>query len=89
MKYVFALLVLMSSVAYANEIKISVKGMVCSFCAQGIEKSFKKESTVEKINVELEKNLVTLKLKSDQTLDDSKIKKIIEDAGYNVEKINR
>ena len=34
---------------------VSVKGMVCDFCAQGIEKTFKKDKTVTKIDVDLNK----------------------------------
>lgn len=89
MKYVIIGIMFLSSTTYANDVKIMVKGMVCSFCAQGIEKSFRQQPAVEKINVELENNLVTLKLKSEHNLDDSKIKKIIEDSGYSVEKITR
>lgn len=45
------------------EIKVSVKGMVCGVCAQGIEKKFKAEPAVQKVEVSLENKLVTLDLK--------------------------
>ena len=34
---------------------VNVKGMVCDFCARGIEKTFKKDTNVKKIDVDLAK----------------------------------
>lgn len=75
--------------ASSKEIKVSVKGMVCGFCAQGITKKFKAESAVDKVDVSLEKKLVTIDLKTNQDLTDSRIETILKDSGYNVEKIDR
>ena len=47
---------------------VSVIGMVCDFCAQGIEKTFEKDQTVKKIDVDLNKGKVLIAY--------SKIKKI-------------
>ena len=41
--------------AHAETIKASVNGLVCSFCATGIEKTFKAQSAVQSIHVDLEK----------------------------------
>ena len=92
MKNIIVLLILftpMASFADGKEIKVSVKGMVCGFCAQGITKKFKAEPAVENVDVSLEKKLVTIDLKKDQDLADSKIETILKDAGYNIEKIER
>ena len=78
-----------SAFAAPKEIKISVKGMVCAFCAQGITKKFKAEPAVAKVDVSLEKKLVTIDLKEGQTLTDDKIQTILTDSGYNIEKIER
>jgi mercuric ion binding protein len=78
-----------SSFAKGNEVTVSVKGMVCGFCAQGITKKFKSEASVESVDVSLEKKKVTLDLKEGQSLSDDAIQKILKDAGYNVEKIER
>lgn len=75
--------------AKKNEIKILVNGMVCSFCAQGIIKSFKKHKSIQHVKVSLEKKSVKLKLKKNKKISDKKITKIIKDSGYNVEKIIR
>ncbi len=39
---------------------ISVKGMVCDFCARGIEKTFQKDKLVKKIDVDLAQGKVLL-----------------------------
>ena len=44
-----------------QEIKVGVKGMVCAFCAQGIEKNFLKQPEVSKVEVSLENKFVKLK----------------------------
>ncbi len=78
-----------TTTAQAETILASVNGMVCAFCATGIEKSFQKQSVVESVNVDLDKKLVTLRTKPNQTLDDATVTKIITNAGYKVVGIAR
>ncbi len=75
--------------AWAKEIKVSVKGMVCGFCAQGITKKFKAEPAVDSVIVSLEKKTVVLQTKDGKNLGDQQIKDILTDAGYNIESIQR
>ena len=75
--------------AKKNEIKILVNGMVCSFCAQVITKSFKKHKSIQHVQVSLEKKLVKLELKKNKKISDKTLTKIINDSGYNVEKLIR
>ncbi len=75
--------------AATSTVQIQVNGMVCSFCAQGIEKKFKAEEAVENVTVKLEDHQVTLALKDGKPLTDEKIKSLLTDAGYTVEKIER
>ena len=63
---------------------VQVKGMVCSFCAQGITKKFQAQKEVEKIEVSLEQKTVTLTYKQDQKLSKDQITHILKDAGYEV-----
>ena len=79
----------LTQAAIAEDIRVSVKGMVCGFCAQGITKKFKSRAEVETVNVSLEKKLVTLKTKPSIKLPDSVITDILTDAGYNIDKIER
>ena len=78
--------------ALANEtahINITVKGMVCSFCVQGIEKTFSAEDAVEKVTVNLDESLVSIWLKQDKSLENERIDTLVKDSGYNVAEIKR
>lgn len=68
----------------ADTIKATVNGMVCGFCATGIEKTFRAQPEVKTVIVDLENKLVTIHTKQGQTLDDAKIKKLLGNAGYSV-----
>ena len=70
-------------------VNITVNGMVCSFCVQGLEKAFTKEKSVKSVVVSLSDKLVVLSLKENMDISDEKIKSIVENTGYNVKKINR
>lgn len=78
-----------ASAAHAETIKASVNGLVCAFCATGIEKTFKAEAAVETVHVDLETKLVTITTKADQNMDDATVTKLITDAGYTVSGIKR
>lgn len=83
MKYfAFALTLALTSMAVAEEMKVGVKGMVCAFCAQGIEKKFTSQPEVEGINVSLENKFVKIKFKDGQKLSQDKISQLLKDAGY-------
>lgn len=71
------------------DIDVKVKGMVCSFCVQGIEKKFKGETSVDNVKVNLDESLVSIWLKENQSLNDERIESLVKDAGYNVAEIKR
>ena len=76
--------------AYAGEtVKVHVNGLVCDFCARAIEKVFKKQESVESINVNLSDKLITLGLKDGQALEDDVITKLVNDSGYALVSIER
>ena len=66
---------------------VSVKGMVCDFCAQGIEKTFKKDKAVTKIDVDLNKGKVFIAYQMNTKIDFDKIKKMIVSNGQNATKL--
>ena len=87
MKKMLILFTLLSTSVFAATQKIEVNGMVCAFCAQGIEKSlFKIETTID-VYVNLDEGFVILESTNDGVSED-KIKKIIVDSGYDVTKIS-
>jgi cation transport ATPase len=92
MRYTILVLIIALSVCgtvVADTIKASVNGMVCAFCATGIEKTFKAQSEVDKVDVDLQHKLVTIHTKEGRTLDDGKLKKLFANSGYSVVAIAR
>jgi len=73
----------------ADSVKVSVNGMVCGFCAQGITKKLNKTEDVENVKVDLENKLVTFKTINGKEFSDKEITDLMTDAGYAVVKIER
>jgi copper chaperone CopZ len=76
-----------STAAAAESIKATVNGMVCSFCAQGIEKSLMGMPQTKAVFIDLKKKIVAVEAKDGQTLDSKKIAFQIKEAGYDVVKL--
>ena len=70
-----------------STIKAEVNGMVCAFCAQGIEKKMKAMPQTKDVLVNLDKRVVVVELKPGQSVTHDVIKQAIVDAGYDVTKI--
>jgi mercuric ion binding protein len=83
------ILVGLSGSALAETIKTKVNGMVCAFCATGIEKTFRKQPEVATVKVDLPTKLVTITTKPGKTLSDAKIKEVITYSGYTMGRIVR
>jgi cation transport ATPase len=86
-KVMLIVMVLFSLNSYAITQKIEVLGMVCAFCAQGIEKSFGSDENVKDVFVSLENYFVAIESKDGKSIDEKLIRTIITDAGYDVQKI--
>jgi mercuric ion binding protein len=83
-------LVMFGTAVFGGEqINVKVKGMVCSFCSQGITKKFKEQPAVQDVKVSLENHLVSLDLKDGQTLEDKTVETVLKDSGYTIDKIER
>jgi len=81
--------VMLPVAVFAEVITVTVKGMVCSFCAHGINKSFRKNKAVQNITVDLDTKLVTIEVKDGQALTDKEVEQTVNDAGYDVLKLER
>jgi copper chaperone CopZ len=73
----------------AATIEMTVNGLVCAFCAQGIEKKLKKFPATAEVVVNLEHRLVAVALKDGQDIPDADLRKALTDAGYTVKSISR
>ena len=62
---------------------VNVKGMVCDFCARGIEKTFRKDPSVRKVDVDLSKGKVLIAYEKGSVIDFEDIKKRILSNGQN------
>jgi copper chaperone CopZ len=92
MRHILLILIILSGLsvsAVAETIRTTVNGMVCAFCATGIEKTFRKQPEVATVHVDLPKKVVTITTKPGKTLSDAKIKEIVTYSGYTMGKIIR
>jgi len=62
---------------------INVQGMVCDFCARGIEKAFLKDTRVKKIDVDLENGKVVIAYSLNKKIEFKEIKEKILMNGQN------
>ena len=82
-------LAVLSAAAAADTIEMKVYGLVCGFCAQGIEKTLRKNPATEDVVVSLEDKLVAIATRSGQDISDAELTQALTDAGYDVKGISR
>lgn len=83
------LLTVFMSAAQAGTIEMKVYGLVCGFCAQGIEKTLRGNPATADVVVSLEQKLVALSTREGQDISDADLTKALTDAGYDVKAITR
>jgi copper chaperone CopZ len=76
-----------ASAQAAESMKVQVNGMVCAFCAQGIEKRLSSLPSTKTVFVDLKQKVVAVEAKDGQKLDGKIITAEITDAGYDVVKL--
>jgi copper chaperone CopZ len=84
-----AFLLLWSAFAEAETIEMNVNGLVCAFCAQGIEKQLRKFPATADVVVSLEQKLVAVGLKDGQDIPDTDLRRALTNVGYTVKAIQR
>jgi mercuric ion binding protein len=70
-----------------TSMKATVNGMVCAFCAQGIEKRISKMPATKAVYVDLKKKIVVVEPKDGMALDQKAIIEEVKDAGYDIVKV--
>jgi copper chaperone CopZ len=88
-RILIATLMLLAGTAAADTIEMKVYGLVCGFCAQGIEKTLRKNPATEDVVVSLENKLVAIATRTGQDIPDADLTKALTDAGYDVKGISR
>jgi len=86
---VVPLLLALSASAEAATIEMNVNGLVCAFCAQGIEKQLRKFPATADVVVSLEQKLVAVALKDGLDIPDAELRRALTNAGYTVKAIAR
>lgn len=85
----FAMIALAAGAVQAKTIKMEVNGLVCAFCAQGIEKKLRTMKPTKDVYVSLEQKLVAVSLKDGQDIPDATLKESLKDSGYDVTAVKR
>jgi len=80
---------LLTAAANAGTIEMKVYGLVCGFCAQGIEKTLRKNPATADVVVSLENKLVAVGTREGQDITDAELTQALTDAGYDVKAITR
>jgi copper chaperone CopZ len=83
------LLVGVAITSNAATIEMEVNGLVCAFCAQGIEKKLRAFPATLDVVVSLEERLVAVSTKEGQDIPDDELRRALTDAGYTVINIRR
>jgi copper chaperone CopZ len=89
LNFMICLLATVAVGARAATIEMSVNGLVCGFCAQGIEKQLRKFPATADVLVSLERKLVAVGLKQGLDIPDADLQRALTDAGYTVKSIDR
>jgi len=86
--FIATLLAMSLTPAFAvTSMKATVNGMVCAFCAQGIEKRISKMPATKAVYVDLKKKTVVVEPKEGMSLDQKAIMEEVKDAGYDIVKV--
>jgi periplasmic mercuric ion binding protein len=89
LKTLIVLAALWAPGAMAATIELTVNGLVCGFCAQGIEKTLRGKPATADVFVSLENRLVAVATKEGMELSDAELRAALTDAGYEVKAIAR
>ena len=86
--FIATLLTMSLTPAFAvTSMKATVNGMVCAFCAQGIETRISKMPATKAVYVDLKKKTVVVEPKEGMSLDQKAIMEEVKDAGYDIVKV--
>lgn len=69
--------------------RLQVDGMVCPFCAYSVEQRLQGVSGVEYVDVDIESGRVMVGVQPGHRLEEERVRKLIEDAGFRFESLER
>lgn len=80
---------LFAAPAWADVITVKTDGLVCAYCAQGLEALFYEQDEVKNVAVDVDRGLTIITTNGDAELSDAKITDLIDKAGYKARSISR
>jgi copper chaperone CopZ len=86
--FLFAITVITASATQAVQtVKANVNGMVCAFCAQGIDRKLRALEQTKDVYVNLKRKIVAVEVKEGQTLPEDIVRDVVKNAGYDITNI--
>ncbi len=73
----------------ATMLTVTVKGMVCDFCARAVTKVFGKNDAVEGVHVDLDNGEIHVGLKPGKSLSDDEVEQLVRKSGYAMVSVTR
>jgi mercuric ion binding protein len=86
---ILMLITLLAESAGAETIEMKVNGLVCGFCAQGIEKTLRRNPATADVFVSLEEHLVAVATREGQDIPDDVLRDALTSSGYDIKEITR
>jgi len=78
-----------SDVLAGASVRLKVNGMVCPFCAYGLEKRLGEIASVDAVLIRISDGLVQIRTKQDQELTDEVLEDAVKKSGFTLTEIER
>ncbi len=78
-----------SDVLAGASVRLKVNGMVCPFCAYGLEKRLGEIASVDAVLIRISDGLVQIRTKQDQELTDQVLEDAVKKSGFTLTEIER
>ena len=78
-----------SEVLAGASVRLKVDGMVCPFCAYGLEKRLGEIASIDAVLIRISDGLVQIRMKEDQELTDDVLTDVVRKSGFSLREIER
>ncbi len=78
-----------SEVLAGASVRLKVDGMVCPFCAYGLEKRLEEIASIDAVLIRISDGLVQIRTKEDQELTDEALTDAVRKSGFSLREIER
>ncbi len=78
-----------SEVLTGASVRLKVDGMVCPFCAYGLEKRLEEIASIDAVLIRISDGLVQIRTKEGQELTDEALSDVVRKSGFSLREIER